>query len=196
MKTAPRLLAIRSGKWDREKDYTPGYFLLLQHPFLIVGFASCMLQTDGSDATERVIETIHSNHFPVNYIFLKGITIAGLNFVDPFRLYEEFETPVIIITESQKGGLLEAAAKYSPNESYIRSILSKLPPPISVETRFGIVNLQSVGDDLESAKQLVYKSALVSKIPEPLRILRIISKALGEPPAGNMAPNRDEGKNR
>ncbi len=178
VKKEPRLLAIRSGKWDKEREFISGYFLLLQHPSLVVGFASCQFRTDGSDATERIIETIQTRKFPANYILLKGITIAGLNFVDPFRLFEELDVPVLVITDSTRGGLLEAATKHSANASQIRSILTKLQTPLEVNTSFGTIGLQCVGEKLQVAKRLVLESALASKFPEPLRILRIISKGL------------------
>ncbi len=178
MKKAPRLLAIRSGKWYPEKVSIPGYFLLLQYPSLVVGFASCQFQSDGSDATEKIIETIEAHRFPANYILLKGITIAGLNFVDPFKLHDILGIPVLIITEASRGGLITAATKHSSNVEEIRAILTKLAPPTKVETPYGTIGLQCVGEELQIAKHLVFKSALISKFPEPLRILKIISKGL------------------
>ncbi len=133
---------------------------------------------DGLDGTDKAINLLE-NLGPRNSIaLLDGVTYAGFNYIDPYRIYRETSTPVIVFyrhrlsLERIKNALYknfdDAWKRYSVIE---KCLLDK----VSFSTQWGIYEYTAVGIDVAYARELITQLELYSPEPEPLRIADIIA---------------------
>lgn len=135
---------------------------------------------DSLDATDRLVGMLANLCFDV--IMLGGISFGGFNLVDPRVVVEKFGTPVIIISRTQpnniamKKALIHHFKDWEKRWNIIKdlgrtySIFSMLgEPPIYVEV---------VGGDLRMAKKMVCELSVCCRVPEPVRVARLIARGL------------------
>jgi endonuclease V-like protein UPF0215 family len=138
------------------------------------------ITVDGIDATTTLERLLRGLRFDA--IFLSGISFAGFNLIDPFRIYQLYKKPVIIISGScpdnrsvRKALRLHfkdwrtrwATIKRLGRIHQIRS--SDTEPPIFFEF---------VGESLHNVRRLVRHSAKLGRIPEPIRVAGLVAKGL------------------
>jgi endonuclease V-like protein UPF0215 family len=135
---------------------------------------------DGLDATERLSANIRNWTFDV--LLLSGISFAGFNLIDPMKVFEAFGKPIIIVSRTKPNNKTVKRALRAHFEDWEMrwAILEKLGPIYKTVTLFGKrpVYLETVHADVEWASQLVRALAFWSRLPEPLRVARLIARGL------------------
>lgn len=135
---------------------------------------------DGLDATEKLSKMLRRWCFDT--VMLAGVSFAGFNLVDSTSVFEEFKKPVIIVTRTEPDNIgVKNALRHHFKDWRIRwnmfeklgsvyAVVSMLnEPPIYVEV---------VGTRLDWAEQLLRSLATCCRIPEPIRVARLIARGL------------------
>jgi endonuclease V-like protein UPF0215 family len=138
------------------------------------------ITVDGLDATERLSANIRDWAFDT--ILLSGISFAGFNIIDPLKIFEAFGKPIIIVsrTEPNNKAVKKALRAHFEDWETRWAVIEKLGPVHKTFTLLGKqpLYLETVKADVEWASQLVCALAFWGRLPEPLRVARLIARGL------------------
>lgn len=182
MKGLSRILAICGAPFDWTlEDKETLVFILVRLDGRVEGISSTVIHIDGTDSTDVIINEIQENYSErCNYIMMPGITFAGLNVCNISQINLATGIPVLSIvkhspeTESIKNAIM----KHTFDPEIRISILEQTDTvPIKVHENFNLyVNLAGISK--KDALFLIRKSIIFGKLPEPLRLARMISGIL------------------
>jgi len=143
---------------------------------LIEGFLKSKITVDGNDVTENIITLIRESQFntQIRVIFCDGITFAGFNVLDAFKVNEVLRIPIIIIVRKE------------PNLEQIKKVLKKLKKEKDIKVinnlpkvvNFNGIYYQNVGLSKKESEILIKRFTFSAKIPEPIRISHIVGQLL------------------
>ena len=135
------------------------------------------IEIDGLDATEKLIEMVDGG---VDVFILGGVTFAGFNIIDPFRLHEAFGVPVIIYADKHPDGeaIYKALRKNFPDWEARWGIISRLGDIERVVIRGCRVFYEVVGASKDWGRTVLEETALICRIPEPLRVAGLVARGL------------------
>ena len=138
------------------------------------------IRVDGIDATEKLLAMLES--VDVDAIVLGGITFGGFNIVNPDVICKETNTPLIIYSgvKPDNERMLDALRKHFGDWRSRWDIIEGLGPVYTVVPFPGEppAYFEVVGCSLEWAESVLRRSALVSRIPEPVRVAGLIARGL------------------
>lgn len=139
-----------------------------------------MITVDGLDATEKLSSMLRQWSFDV--VMLAGVSFAGFNLVDSTVVFEGFSKPVIVISRTKPNNVAVKNALRRHFEDWrVRwNIFEKLSsvyeivsmpaePPVYVEV---------VGAELNWARRVIRASSVCCRIPEPIRVARLVARGL------------------
>ncbi|MBS7613106.1 DUF99 family protein, partial [Candidatus Bathyarchaeota archaeon] len=112
-------------------------------------------------------------------ILLHGVPYAGFNLIDARRIYEKTSYPVICILDRKPDiHRVERALrlKFSDWQERLQIIRKSTPVELSLGCIKLIVAVQ--GLTLDEASKLLREITLLGKLPEPLRVAKLIAKGL------------------
>jgi len=155
--------------------------VVMRADFVIDGVVVGECTVGGLDSTEGIIRMYHTlGREDVMAIMLNGCIISWFNVIDLHRLHDETRLPVIAVSYNPTRGILNFFKKYFPDDWQKRVEIYERNGP-----RIGIVNknnltiyIRSVGIDEEDAARLINRFTLFGKIPEPLRIAKLVAHAI------------------
>jgi hypothetical protein len=138
------------------------------------------ITVDGLDATKKFAKIL--NQWTFDTILLAGVSFAGFNVIDPMIIHKKFGKPVIIISRERPDNKAVKRALQQHFEDWkIRwEVFRKLgsihevivlaeEPPVYVET---------VDVSVRWACNLIQALSVCGRVPEPLRVARIIARGL------------------
>jgi hypothetical protein len=129
------------------------------------------ITVDGLDATQKLAA-----------VLLAGVSFAGFNIIDPTVIYEKFHKPVVIITREQPDTrAVKRALKRHFGDWAIRlQVFEKLGSVYRLFVLDGEppVYTEIIGADVKWACKLIQALSACSRIPEPVRVARIIARGL------------------
>lgn len=138
------------------------------------------ITVDGLDATRKLVKIL--SEWKIEAVMLAGVSFAGFNVIDPTIIHEEFGKPVIIIsrTKPDNKAVKRALQRHFEDWRVRWNVFNKLGlihkvvvlaegPPVYVET---------VGVDVEWAGELIRAFSVCSRVPEPIRVARLIARGL------------------
>lgn len=177
IKSSIRAIGIDDSSFDKfndEKIMIIGTVIRASN--IIEGFMNSFVEVDGDDSTEKIEEMIRGSHFfsQIKVIFLDGISLAGFNVVDIFKLSKELEIPVIVIM--RKNPDIKKIIKTLESLNYVSKMkfIKKLSKPVEYNGIF----YQSTINDKETNERLIRLFTFNSKIPEPIRISHLIGQMI------------------
>ncbi|MCQ5337309.1 MAG: DUF99 family protein [Candidatus Methanomethylicia archaeon] len=137
------------------------------------------IEVDGLDATDKIIEVLSEKKIEKGIIMARSIPIAGFNIINANRIFNEIHLPTIFILERKPNmnAVRQALKKHFSDWEKRLAILESIKIE-EVETLKGTFILGSVGIDINEAKKIIEITTIFGKIPEPLRLARIIAKSL------------------
>jgi endonuclease V-like protein UPF0215 family len=151
-------------------------FTSLQLTGVIIG----QVEKDGTDATDQIVKLVAGSKFieHVQLVMLQGITLAGFNVVDVFRLHEQLGLPVLIVSRRlpDMAAIQAALLTQIPHGEQKWQLIKRLGPMEPA----GRVYIQRVGLSSEEAAAVVERFAVHGHLPEPLRIAHLIAGAVAE----------------
>ena len=142
------------------------------------GVLSTRITVDGWDVSENLVRMIkRSSHYKqLRVIMLNGITFAGFNTIDCEHVYKELGLPIIIVIRKKPDLSEFRKAMLNLRDGEERwKLVKKLEEPKPVVTRHGTTYYQKYGISDEDAKALIQKTAVYSRIPEPVRVAHLIA---------------------
>lgn len=171
-----RALGIAESYAGRKDSTLAG--VVMRKDLRIDGFCSGRVTVGGMDATGTIIRMIHNlDRRDINVILLSGCVISWYNVIDIDHIAEVSGTPVICVTYEESEGLLDDFRHHFPGDedriqSYLR--LGEREPIDLGGNR--IIYLRVAGIMRADAARLCRDFTLEGKIPEPLRVARLLAR--------------------
>lgn len=141
------------------------------------------IEVDGLDATEKLLGMLHG--IDVEVVVLGGITFAGFNLIDPSNIFNEIGMPVIVYSgeEPDNDAMLFALRKHFDDWRRRWKIIEGLGEVFETVIRLSEppVYFEVVGGSKGWAEALLRSSALVCRIPEPVRVAGLIARGISRP---------------
>jgi len=138
------------------------------------------ITVDGLDATEILAKLL--NNWAFDAVFLSGVSFAGFNLIDADAIYKKFRRPVIVVSGDKPDNIAVKKAlqtHFTDWEARWR-IIRKLgriysAAPVVAEPP---LYFEAVGLSARSAKLMIRALAVSSRLPEPIRVARLIARGL------------------
>lgn len=138
------------------------------------------ITVDGLDATKKLVAILSRWKFAA--ILLAGVSFAGFNVIDPLVIHEKFEKPVIIIsrTKPNNKAVKQALQQHFEDWKIRWEVIEKLGPVHKINVLSGEPPLyvETVGVGVKWAGNLIRALAVLSRVPEPIRVARLIARGL------------------
>jgi endonuclease V-like protein UPF0215 family len=176
-----RVLAAEGGSFSKSADKTTQVAFLLTEGIQPRRLIMRRVEVDGLDATERLMETIEELDREVDVVMSSSIPIAGFNLLDPKKVLERFEIPsVFVLGERPDQGAVRAALK-----KHFRDWKKRLAViegvgvfhKLSLEGENPVL-MECVGIKPAEAMRLVRRLIIFGRIPEPVRLARMVARAV------------------
>ncbi|MCD6509106.1 MAG: DUF99 family protein [Thermoprotei archaeon] len=153
---------------------------VLMHGLCIRDVFLDYVTVDGMDVTDKVIEFTRRAR-SLQLVITGGITFAGFNVLDPIRVNEECQVPVIIISRRKP----DNEAVYRALRRHFRDWKKRWGIIERIGEAMEVINIKSskfyielVGMRYEDALEVLEALTIWGKRPEPLRVANLIAKGL------------------
>ncbi|MCX8175676.1 MAG: DUF99 family protein [Candidatus Bathyarchaeota archaeon] len=171
-----RIVGIDDGCLSSTKNLGRGFLVgvVYRGGSWIDGIFKIKVKGDCLDLTDKLTKTIKSStHYgQIRLIMLNKLTFLGLNPLNPCKLSKKVKKPVMVVTNKP----LKAEAEFVNNLNSLELEGFKKPLKLKVLNRLSFyVYLHGLG--LKEAEKIL-EVTFFNKIPEPLRVARLIAKAL------------------
>lgn len=173
-----RVLGIAESFSTREYSVLAG--VVMRKDLRIDGITFARITVGGMDATDGVLRIYRQlERKDINVIMVSGCVIAWYNILDPATVNEATGIPVIVVTYEDSEGLKDDIAHHFPHDAARLACYESLGErvPISLSTGHTIF-IRSYGIDQHEATKLCRDVTLDGKIPEPLRISRLMARGV------------------
>ena len=151
----------------------------------IESFETDTIKVDGLDASNKLITML--NQWTFDAVMLAGVSFAGFNLVDPTLVFEEFGKPVIVMSRTKPDSIAVKNALLQHFEDWrVRwGVFEKLGPvhPIVSMPDEPPLYVEVVGATPNWAAKLIRASVACCRIPEPVRVARLIARGLTRKPS-------------
>jgi len=116
----------------------------------------------------------------ISAIMLNGCIISWFNVIDLRRLHEETGLPIISVSYRPSKGIRRYFIEYFPSDWERRvEIYERNGPRVEIVNKNGFkLYLRAVGLDEDDAAQLINRFTLFGRIPEPLRVARLMAHSI------------------
>ncbi|WP_457612274.1 endonuclease dU [Methanocaldococcus sp.] len=174
MKDEVEVIGFDDTPFNKEDRYCLLTSVYMRGNKIVDGVYFKKIKKDGLDVTDKIIEVVRGKHYnKIKAIFLYGITFAGFNIADIYKIYNETEKPVIVVIDKYPNfNKIFKALKNFEDCKVRENIIKKLPKPEKIEDLY----IQSVGIEKEKIDLLIKKCRLKSKVPECLRLAHLIGR--------------------
>jgi uncharacterized protein len=143
------------------------------------GVLSGRVRRDGANATRTLISMLAGSKFRAHLqlVMLQGIALAGFNVVDVPRLSRELSLPVLVVARRMPdhAAVREALLTRVPGGARKWRLIESLSP---MEPLAGVY-VQRVGISAREAEEVIRRTAVHGRIPEPLRTAHLIAGGIG-----------------
>jgi endonuclease V-like protein UPF0215 family len=147
----------------------------------IDGFVFAKATVGGMDATDKVIEMYKTlGRDDINVLLLNGCVISWYNVIDLHKVAEETGLPLICVTYEESEGLDKYFKELFPEDWENRVQVyhkNKERTPLELKTGY-VVYVRFLGMSLEEAKEILDKFTSHGSVPEPLRVARLLARAI------------------
>lgn len=143
------------------------------------GLALAFPTVGGDDATDAVLQIFQRlDRQDINAMILSGVAISWFNLIDLQRVFESLSIPLIGLTYEESPGLEQYIREHFPSPERKLQIYRRLGKREAVMLKTGHqVFIRTLGLSLEEARILLNKFTLDGRIPEPVRLARMASRA-------------------
>lgn len=160
--------------------------MVFSTPNYVEGILRTSVTIDGTDATDRILALLGTSPFldGVRAVILDGIAVGGFNLVDLDRLHEGLQRPIVTVTRRAPDfrAIRSALRKYFPRDAAVRWRLVRAHPLFRLATSEGNpLRVSAVGCTRADAAAIVRRTTVRGNLPEPLRLARLIARALAGP---------------
>ena len=136
------------------------------------------ITVDGLDGTVKLSKILSKWKFEA--VMLAGVSFAGFNVIEPTVIHEQFGTPVIIIsrTKPNNKAVKRALQQHFEDWQLRWKVFEKLGMihKIAASPSESPVYVETVGVHVTCAGKLIRALSVYGRIPEPLRVARLIAR--------------------
>jgi endonuclease V-like protein UPF0215 family len=115
-------------------------------------------------------------------ILLGGVTFAGFNIIDPHVLHQAFHVPVIVVigVHPNNKSVKRALVRHFKDWPHRWRIIQSLGPLHRIRTvpSENPIYYEMFGCTTYEARKILKSWALVSRMPEPLRVASMVARGL------------------
>lgn len=143
------------------------------------GLAYARATVGGDDATEAVLKLCKQlDRTDVNALLLSGLAISWFNIIDLEEVSVRTQKPLICLTYEESQGLENHIREYfpQPEEKLRRYAVSGERVPVWLKTGFEVY-VRALGASAEDARILLNKFTRDGRVPEPVRVARMMARA-------------------
>jgi endonuclease V-like protein UPF0215 family len=143
------------------------------------GLAYAHATVGGDDGTEAVLSLCQQlNRSDVNALILSGVALSWFNIIDPERIFEEIQRPLVCLTYEESPGLEKYIREHFPSPDEKLRLYRKLGERQCVLLRTGHqVFVRVWGAMPDEARILLNKFTKDGRVPEPVRLARLAARA-------------------
>lgn len=173
-----RALGIAESYSGRVQSTLAG--VVMRKDLRIDGAAFAKIAVGGMDATDVVIRIVTSlDRRDINLIMISGSVIAWYNIIDPAAVQEATGLPVIITTYEESDGLEDEIRHHFPGDAGRLAAYRRLGSRIPVRLHSGYtLFIRTCGISPEDAARLCNDFTHDGRMPEPVRVARLIARGL------------------
>jgi uncharacterized protein len=181
-----RVVGLDDGPFVRSARRAALVGVIFSAPNYVEGILRTRVTIDGTDATERILSLLGESPFldGVRAVLLDGIAVGGFNLIDLDRLHERLQRPIVTVTRRTPDfpAIHAALRKYFPRDAGARWRLVRAHPLFRLPTPEGNpLHVGAVGCTRAEAAAIVRRTTVRGNLPEPLRLARLIARALAAP---------------
>lgn len=153
--------------------------LVMRGDLRIDGVALAEITVGGMDATEGVLSIYRKlNREDINILMLSGNVISWFNIIDPERVHRGTGLPVISVTYEESDGLERYLEEYFPGDTERLRKYRALGERSTLRLKTGYdIFVRAHGISLKEARTVLNRFTLEGRIPEPVRVARLIARA-------------------
>jgi len=176
-KSGIRVLGIAESY--RRREYSTLAGVVMRRDLVIDGMGLSSVTVGGSDATEATIKIFDDlRRKDINCLMLSGCVISWFNIIDPGEVSERTGLPVVAVTYEQSDGLADDIRYHFPDDD--RHLAAYLAlgerTPFRLHTGYEIYcRAWDIG--MDDARRICNAFTKSGKIPEPLRVARLMARA-------------------
>lgn len=154
--------------------------VVMRKDLRIDGFRFTTATVGGMDATESIVGLYHSfERSDINLLMISGSVISWYNIIDPGKIFEKTERPVIVVTYEDSEGLEDDIARHFPGDLERLGMYRRLGPRTRLELETGYsIYLRATGIGTGEAGRLCRQLTFDGKMPEPLRVARLLARSV------------------
>jgi len=156
--------------------------VVMRKDLRVDGFGFARISVGGDDATEGILKIFRElDRSDINALLLNGSVISWFNIVDLDFVFEETGLPVISLTYEESEGLEGYIREYFPCPQKKIDLYRKLGPrePLWLKTGFDVY-ARFLGVTAEETKGLLNSFTLEGRVPEPLRVARLLARCISK----------------
>ena len=178
-KKGVRVLGV-SESFQRDDVRSIAVGVVMRGDMRIDGFGFCEPEVGGTNATEQLIAMYSRlGREDIRAWVLGGCIISWFNVVDSVELHEATGVPVVCLSYNPSEGIEKFFREYFPDDWQSRIELMDRGgqrQEVSLKTGHSVF-LTTSGITLDQARKLVNQFTLDGRVPEPIRVARIIAAA-------------------
>jgi uncharacterized protein len=154
--------------------------VVMRKDLRVDGIRCTNVTVGGIDATDQIIHLVTGiNRKDIQVILLGGCVIAWFNIIDPVRVSQQTGLPVICVTYEDSDGLEDDIRLHFPNDEERLARYRILCPRTPVQLANGYtIFIRVAGISLDLAKEICHAFSIDGKIPEPIRVARLVARAV------------------
>jgi endonuclease V-like protein UPF0215 family len=174
------VVGVEDGSFQKSITLKALLAVVLFKGLKIVSAKIVSITVDGLDVTKKLAETLNGWQFEV--VMLAVVSFAGFNVIDPVFIHEKFGKPIIVIsrTKPDNKAVKRALQRHFEDWRVRWNVFEKLgltnkvviladSPPVYIET---------LGIPIKWASELIRALSVYSRIPEPIRVARLVARGL------------------
>ncbi|MBN1194372.1 MAG: DUF99 family protein [Methanomicrobiaceae archaeon] len=184
-----RVLGVAESFSGRSSSTLAG--VVMRKDLVIDGAACADVTVGGMDATDTVIRLVRIlNRSDINCLMISGCVIAWYNILSPDRIAEETGLPVIAVTYEASEGLEDDIRFHFPGDDDRMDAYRHLGERSEYLLKTGYtVYLRTARLERAMAERITDAFTREGKVPEPLRVARLVARAVMRTPGTHALPN-------
>ncbi len=155
--------------------------VIMRGDFRVDGAGMCTPTVGGDDSTQSLIDMYRRlERRDIRAWMLSGSVISWFNPIDLHQIYEYTSIPIVCVSYDPTSGIEKYIREYFPDDWHQRMVVIQRNGERS-EVRLSSshsVFLNVVGMGIDRARRLVDQFTLDGRIPEPIRVARIVASAI------------------
>ncbi|MEM1539858.1 MAG: DUF99 family protein [Candidatus Bathyarchaeia archaeon] len=175
-----RVVGIEDGSFVKGVDKRALLVAVLFKSLRIEDVSFKWITVDGLNATEKTAEILR--HWDFEAVMLAGVSFAGFNVIDPLALFDTFQKPIVIVARKKPDNkaVKRALMRHFKDWNKRWEVFTKLGPirEVKVLDYKAPLYFEVVGADIEWTSQLITSFVVCGRVPEPLRVARLIASGL------------------